>query len=1749
MAKTFEDLDAEVFASLDNEAGLSALDVEAAPPTVFPSLPDLDPNKPIGAIENTIPQVDIPRIADPQGISAPSAFPKERSFSERAGEAFQRGQQNISLDFTWRQAKYGLISEEEAFAADKRLAELNESNPIEGRNFAESLLLSTVQVTPGMIRGLGEGVKTGTAFAGAAALAGQVGPQAAFPEEIVTVPGSYVAGQAIGSTKFWSEQGEGAIYGAARKAGVSHKTAALVSSVGGPLYGYIEQSQIDKIIPGLGRAKSGILKLLIAYAKTVGTEVAEEVVQKGVEEIAVKTGRAIEGQIEAADIPAELKDTAKAMLEEGKQAIGPMALLPIPGAAVSVARGVVETTQQDAEIQSEIEQAQGQVDEAGRFIRRDIGDIKAKDEIPPVSDILKEPIAPEDGIPPVSDILKGRTFPPRTPEAEQSIAFPREIPVEPQPAEGIAEPSGAVAGQPPVEAADITPVTIQGQQVEKIGGRLPTPEEGLFVANIGADGKVYVGDASDIHFNLSEQYSEQIRESENLTPGEPTFTSEGFIGPDGVFLTRQEAFEKTNVKPTANMVFEGGTELDALSFKEQGRPMKPDIVTPKLHIGNVTPGMKTRIEAGTGLKAEDIQGFKEGGFPTKKTQIPMARSEAERTLVFIENSLQEKVDNDLIRTENGLRQANVDWADIKALREVLGIPIGARPFREVNISTMTNEEVAGIAEDLEIDIPTTTEIQGREIALTRAQVRDLQERAITDIRRGKVILAPSEAQDIPVKKRVQLAVQPSKGIDSGKTAQQVLDIAMKKAEVSSAKAWLESAKDIVASHKDLAARIKTRLKGVDITAAEQNRLLSLVAKGRTDLEKQKAVAAVEMLAFRAEHRGAVNELKDFMKKLRKERRFGKVELGKLSPEVRGPIKAFFDTFDFSKMSQKKFDELLEREAFVSKMAGNLADLGSNLKDEIGTLLPWMPQSHIDELNRLRKVPIKDLDIDEINYIKTSIEHLVAMGDKAFLEKQSAKAEKENQQKDAAVKEVDSKSKEKGVNVDILGLPGFIPKVLTIQQMTLRTLSSKVTGKTTDATDFFIQDNLRKYEEGKAKVSRQFTEGARAIINKINFTKADSKRLDKKVKVTLGGKSINMDLDNVLSIYQHIKADGNLRQLLRTDGLVILQTERGGPLNVIKKKVVTETGTPTDAELRRIVEIIEGDPKFKALSDAAFKINREVVTPEVNKTSNEYQNFDLNTEKKHWRTVRVFDKKTATRPTETTKVLEEESRRQPKTGGTAKIRIVPFRQELMSSLQADAAYAGGVIPIQDLRILVNSHRWQKAMRDAGRADELDTIIKLVNRIQAFSSDASMIDLFLAEQLNNFGKSVLSLRLTGYGIQTASIPAAYETINSKYFLRARPLISAAEIPRAGVTEMKELSDILWMRWEGRRFNYVTGAVAAQHAFDTMVLQDSPMTDKFLNQYLWGDQKAIYTIYLAAQEKVAAEQGLKKGTKANKEAAMKLTEVALDSQPQWDMVHRNLLTSSPNVPLRGSTIFSSARVAQLNVLQRATIDRVKGRISTAQMLERWGGVFFANVLVQVVRGLVAIGVTSATAALIWASGDEEKAKRIIAESVKKQATKVPLGTVLNLISLPALIGPFAQNTADEVIKRLKTPGLPIRDLQSIRTGNIFVDMTLDASDVVGSFGKMLQLMGTGEVFKSGSDKGKPKWKRERNRFAVSLAELIALRNGLPFSAPRGEIGFRVRQITKDSKGDSKGKKTTFRRRSTSTSGRKTTFRKRTR
>lgn len=178
-----------------------------------------------------------------------------------------------------------------------------------GENFLSEGFLGAVEMVPAMIEGIVSGWETGLAGASAGALAaaagGQMGPQIAAPEEILTVPGlaagGWLVGNVAGSSGYWYRQGTGSMYHELRKEGVPHAPAQAVSAAFGVPYAAIEFAQVSKLIPGgskalartVGQAVKRRLARLARLAAETGVNYAEQIGQETGQELLAIGGEAL----------------------------------------------------------------------------------------------------------------------------------------------------------------------------------------------------------------------------------------------------------------------------------------------------------------------------------------------------------------------------------------------------------------------------------------------------------------------------------------------------------------------------------------------------------------------------------------------------------------------------------------------------------------------------------------------------------------------------------------------------------------------------------------------------------------------------------------------------------------------------------------------------------------------------------------------------------------------------------------------------------------------------------------------------------------------------------------------------------------------------------------------------------------------------------------------------------------------------------------------------------------------------------------------------------------------------------------------------------------------------------------------------------------------------------------------------------------------------------------------------------------
>lgn len=319
------------------------------------------------------PIIHQPPVPPPSAASVTS--PPGSSLKSQALAGWEEGQLQLAEGITGWNWMMGNIPEEEAKSRRgeylKQMAALQKTAPEwEWGNIgsvAQGMTRATAKLAPYMGRTIMEaqmyGLATGMGFGGTAAIAGQLGPQIAAPEEIVTVPGAIAAGYAVGTTfgsiKSAMEIEGGSIYAQLRDEGIEHGTAKLVALGAGALIGTIEMLQVGRVLKHLpgGKyfSKRAITKAVMEHPKLrtrlakigleftkdisieVGQEISQELVTLGGEALA-HAANAVVKEVKYGG--PTVKDAVGRVYETGTEMLKGIPGLLLPGKAVQVGKAI-----------------------------------------------------------------------------------------------------------------------------------------------------------------------------------------------------------------------------------------------------------------------------------------------------------------------------------------------------------------------------------------------------------------------------------------------------------------------------------------------------------------------------------------------------------------------------------------------------------------------------------------------------------------------------------------------------------------------------------------------------------------------------------------------------------------------------------------------------------------------------------------------------------------------------------------------------------------------------------------------------------------------------------------------------------------------------------------------------------------------------------------------------------------------------------------------------------------------------------------------------------------------------------------------------------------------------------------------------------------------------------------------------------------------------------------------------------------
>jgi len=874
-------------------------------------------------------------------------------------------------------------------------------------------------------------------------------------------------------------------------------------------------------------------------------------------------------------------------------------------------------------------------------------------------------------------------------------------------------------------------------------------------------------------------------------------------------------------------------------------------------------------------------------------------------------------------------------------------------------------------------------------------------------------------------------------------------------------------------------------------------------KIKTTKQIQEFADVIESWVDAHEQRELIKEFKRFKGKVRRETKRGEVPFGQLPAHIAEQIDELLNKFDPVALSKQKAESLQSRHEWYSRMTALLADgydaITAEFDDDARSFFV-IPRSDIEELRRLSQAPIKDVTPDEIRWTIDQVTRLLelhqAKGDSRFRRRWENLHPKINTAWHQVYKQVPGP--------EYTGAAGLFKRAATIGQSNMRTLINYATGKENDAVTELLFDAVVKGNNQRIVKYKEFVQAWQKELDKAKIKWGDvSKTFEELVKIKIGRREIELTRDDLLMLYGYTVADGTMRRLLKTEGLNIT-TYR--PKGLFMTAQTYRVGRPTLEELRAISALIL--PVHKKLLDIHFKINREIQLPAINEISMELQNTEIARDKNYLSVHREARKNfSGFKAEEMAAAIEMLGRYKPRTGGTLRMNIRGFTREIMTGLQSDAFYYGMTIPMMEARSLLMNKSFVGAMKDNGHSAILDYIGTLYDRMQLYGNDQALLDQAFTTLFSQVGKSMLSLRWTGGAIQIATIPAAYGVIPSQYFKITIP-------SRKQVNDLMEKYPSLWLRWKAKHFDFALGTLAAQHAFENMIFEKTPTTDKLLEHYTWGDQAAIYNIYKGAETMMDAVSGLEKGSPGYEIALQRLFDRAMETQGMYDALHRSIVTTDTAFFARGFTWFMCSVNAQLNVVQQAFDDANKGRITEAERNKRLANIAMANFYVSFIRnvlrtGLQAVGIAFFTALGLREPPDEEEAKEIL----KRLAYKLPFETVFNIVGMN-VVGNVLSAAAYNGMRaaKYKWSGYDVRYL---RTGNLGVDLFTDMVTMGAEGWEFATDLITLEKTKGTKYKpGEYAFMDSGERFMRSVLLMTAYRLGLPFEGPMSDLYYPLKR-----------------------------------
>ena len=420
---------------------------------------------------------------------------------------------------------------------------------------------------------------------------------------------------------------------------------------------------------------------------------------------------------------------------------------------------------------------------------------------------------------------------------------------------------------------------------------------------------------------------------------------------------------------------------------------------------------------------------------------------------------------------------------------------------------------------------------------------------------------------------------------------------------------------------------------------------------------------------------------------------------------------------------------------------------------------------------------------------------------------------------------------------------------------------------------------------------------------------------------------------------------------------------------------TETGPLDDLHIAQMRDMVDSNPKIKAVAETMLRVGEEIWKPSINNVSTRIEGKEIAVVDNWWG-LEVQKPKTLAGKTKgfVVNLLENRGIFKDRTNSTLPLALRDALNRFVTFESAISEYVGMAEPTRLARTLLNNQPIAQEIERKGFGGTRDNIITILGRAQSTAQDSSWLGGWIMNNIGGMYRAVLHLNPRVVASMYSSV-GNYGAFVSPQFMKQ---VAKESFKPDTIRETLQNSDVAWSRFFMGRSSLEFGEIAAQDA--TLQAWAGGLSDK--NKLGWSIKLADLAALaggtgIAKAELKAAQNGSLSGLSAEwwvdknvdglKEGDPGYSDLVTDraewlwqrTQPSWDKWSRSVVTTERGVG-RLFFLFRSFHEQSLTILNDAVAEfkakENKTPADVTRMAQRMGAVFASYTLNFAARAALA-------------------------------------------------------------------------------------------------------------------------------------------------------------------------------------------------